>query len=108
MARRKKSQLDKVVTDNRIAHSYANEFKRLTGKLDELDKETFRKMVRGSEPPREIFKVLADAARDLSEALEVLEGERLQIVSGPASALCGTIQRVAQTLGGIRPSAGPG
>src|SRR5262249_30117778 len=107
MAKGKKSQLDNLVTTNRIAQNYANEFMRLAARLDELDRDAFKNIVRGQAPPMAIFKLLADAAKNLSYALEVLEGEPLRIVSGPASGLCGAIQRVAQTLGGIHPSAGP-
>jgi hypothetical protein len=104
----KKSQLDKLVMNNRLARDYAKSFDEDRIRLDELDREAFRNMVRGEEPPKAIFKVLANAAQDLNHALEGLEGaEPVEIIRGPAAGLCGAIQRVAQTLGNILPNAGP-
>jgi hypothetical protein len=109
VARPKKSQFDKLVVNNRLANSYAKSFDQYRKRLDELDREVFQNMTLGEQPPKALFKVLANAAQDLHDALVVLEGaEPVGIVRKPAADLCGAIRRVVQTLGGITPNASPG
>jgi hypothetical protein len=108
VARPKKSQLDNLVMNNRLANYYAKAFDKYRIRLDELNYEAFQNIVRGKQPPRALYAVLANAAQSLNGALEGLEGaEPLAIARGPAAGLCGAIQRVAQTLGNIPANAGP-
>src|SRR5690349_6047762 len=61
-----------------------------------LRREAFQNLVRGQQPPKQLFKMLANAAQDLNYALEGLGGaEPVKIIRGPAAGLCGAIKRVA-------------
>ena len=92
-----------------MANSYAKSFDQHRKRLDELDREATQNMTLGKQPPMALFKVLANAAQDLHDALVILEGaEPVGIVRKPAADLCGAIRRVVQTLGEMTPNAGPG
>jgi hypothetical protein len=106
---RPKSKFDKLVVNNRLANSYARSFDQHRKRLDEFDREVSQNMTLGKQPSMALFKVLANAAQDLHDALMVLEGaEPVEIVRKPAADLCGAIRRVVQSLGEITPNAGPG
>jgi len=86
----------RALKNARFANNYAKSFDDYRKRLDELAREAFQNLVRGQQPPKQLFKMLANAAQDLNYALEGLGGaEPVKIIRGPAAGLCGAIKRVA-------------